>query len=321
MRPDAAGNPPAAGHERGQDGQDGPDGSAARETLPVLTPDWPALPNVSACVTTRHGGCSAAPFGAAPFGADAGAGAGGGLNLGFHTGDDPHAVATNRARVQAHVGGRTIAWLDQVHGTDVIDAAVAATAPVPPRADALVTDRADVVCAIMVADCLPVLLGDRDGRAVGAAHAGWRGLCGGVIERTVEAMARLTRGAPLQAYLGPAIGPLAFEVGAEVRAAFLDAAPPEEREASMAAFVALPVAHSVAHSVTTGAVVHPPKFRADLAALARLRLLRAGVAASAIHGGNACTWTDADRFFSYRRDGRTGRFAALIWRESSAGKP
>ncbi|MGI4983807.1 MAG: peptidoglycan editing factor PgeF [Janthinobacterium lividum] len=276
----------------------------------MLTPDWPALPGVRAGVTTRCGGSSDAPFGAD------GPNGGGGLNLGFHTGDHPDAVVANRARVQAHVGGRTIAWLEQVHGVAVVDAAeaaAAAAAATPLRADALFTDRTDVVCAIMVADCLPVLLADREGRVVGAAHAGWRGLCGGVIERTAAALTSRAGGAPLQAYLGPAIGPTAFEVGAEVRAAFLDAALPEERQASAAAFIALPA------GADAGACA--PKFLADLPALARLRLHRAGLDASAIHGGGECTWSRGERFFSYRRDGRTGRFAALIWREAIAGKP
>ncbi|MGI4858870.1 MAG: peptidoglycan editing factor PgeF [Janthinobacterium lividum] len=282
-----------------------------------MTPDWPAPPNVHACVTTRGGGSSAAPFGAGR------PGEGGGLNLGFHTGDHPDAVAANRARVQAHVGGRTIAWLDQVHGVEVVDAAIAAAAPVPLRADALITDRADLVCAIMVADCLPVLLSDRQGRVVGAAHAGWRGLCGGVLERTAAALAQRAGRAPLYAYLGPAIGPTAFEVGADVRAAFLDTALPEERAASAAAFVALPAAAGSASGAASASAssTHQPKFRADLAALARLRLCRAGLDTSAIYGGSDCTWSGADRFFSYRRDGRTGRFAALIWRTAIAGKP
>ncbi|WP_241339098.1 peptidoglycan editing factor PgeF, partial [Burkholderia cenocepacia] len=179
----------------------------------------------------------------------------------------------------------------------VIAAAPGATAPV--QADASVTDQAGAVCVVMVADCLPVLLCDAQGRAVGAAHAGWRGLAAGIVEQTAARVAALAGGATdaLHAYLGPAIGPQAFEVGADVRDAFLDTAPQSEHDETRHAFVAIDGA--------------PGKFLADLYALARLRLARAGVAH--VSGGTACTVAERARFYSYRRDRVTGRMAAAIW--------
>lgn len=266
----------------------------ASDALPVLHAPWHDVDADvgghagGAIVTTRRGGVSVAPYAS--------------LNLGDHVGDDPHAVATNRAIVQAWVGGRRIAWLAQCHGDRVVDAlaaADAADAGAALVADAVITDGCECVCAVMVADCLPVLLRGKSGAVVGAAHAGWRGLCSGVLERTVEAMRRRVDDDAIdgwQAFLGPAIGPDAFEVGPEVRAAFLAAATPEEAEATDAAFVA-------------GA---NGKFFGNLPVLARLRLARVGV--HRISGGAHCTVRDAGSFFSYRRDGRTGRLAALIWR-------
>ena len=241
-----------------------------------------------AIITTRRGGVSVAPYAS--------------LNLGDHVGDDPQAVATNRAIVQRWVGDRRIAWLAQCHGDRVVDArdaveAVAAGAAL--AADAVITDAQGWVCAVMVADCLPVLLRGKSGAVVGAAHAGWRGLCNGVLERTVEAMRRRVDDDAVegwQAFLGPAIGPDAFEGGSEVRAAFLAAARPDEAAATDAAFVA----------GCNG------KFFGNLTVLARLRLARVGVLQ--ISGGDLCTVRDGASFFSYRRDGQTGRLAALIWR-------
>ncbi|NYH99880.1 peptidoglycan editing factor PgeF [Cupriavidus plantarum] len=287
-----------------------------------IVPDWPAPARVRALSTTRLGGVSAAPYGLAD-------GSPGGLNLGTHVGDAPEAVATNRARLAARLPAMP-QWLEQVHGcavataddapdapdapdaTDATDAtgatgsatrraagAVAQSGPGVPRADASVSATAGHVCAIMTADCLPVLLCDRAGTVVGAAHAGWRGLCAGVIEATIARMAQRAGEPSPQwlAWLGPAIGPSAFEVGAEVREAFLAAAREGEHAAVDAAF--RPVAGS------------PGKYLADLYALARTRLHRAGCVD--VYGGDTCTVTDAERFFSYRRDGVTGRMATLVW--------
>jgi len=235
-----------------------------------ITPAWPTHPRVRALVTTRTGGVSSGPWSS--------------LNLGNAVGDAPEAVAANRARVRQHLPADP-RWLRQVHGVDVV---AAETVTAPAEADASFTRTAEVVCAIQMADCLPVLLAARDGSAVGAAHAGWRGLAGGVIERTVEAMAIKPPG--LIAWLGPSIGPDAFEVGDEVRAAFITDDPAASR-----AFRPL----------------REGKWLADLFALARLRLARAGV--HEVHGGGLCTYSDPVRFFSHRRDRVSGRMAALIW--------
>jgi hypothetical protein len=266
-----------------------------------LRPDWAGAddavsPRVRALATTRNGGVSAAPYG--------GANGRGGLNLGLHTGDVPDAVIENRRRV-AELTGAPVAWLEQVHGAriedagSVIDRCAGSPASVV-KADAAVTDRAGVVCVVMVADCLPVLFCDAAGRAVGAAHAGWRGLAAGIVEKTAERVAHLAgvQTSTLHAWLGPAIGPAAFEVGEDVLDAFVAAAEPACRDATVAAFARREEKH---------------KYLADLYALARLRLQRAGVPLEYVHGGTFCTMTDADRFYSYRRDRTTGRMAAMIW--------
>ncbi|CAI8694447.1 peptidoglycan editing factor PgeF [Burkholderia pyrrocinia] len=264
-----------------------------------VQPDWQVSPRVRALITTRDGGVSEGPYGRWQDGAALA----GGMNLGLHTGDDPVHVAANRARLLALAGQSSAAWLEQVHGAQIVRAdeviAAAPAAAAPVRADASVTDRMGAVCVVMVADCLPVLLCDAQGRAVGAAHAGWRGLAAGIVEQTAARVAALAGGATdtLHAYLGPAIGPQAFEVGADVRDAFLDTAPQSEHDETRRAFVAIDGA--------------PGKFLADLHALARLRLARAGVAH--VSGGTACTVTERARFYSYRRDRVTGRMAAAIW--------
>ncbi|NTZ87525.1 peptidoglycan editing factor PgeF [Burkholderia metallica] len=264
-----------------------------------VQPDWRVSPRVRALITTRDGGVSEGPYGRWQDGTALP----GGMNLGLHTGDDPDHVAVNRARVLALAGQSSAAWLEQVHGAQIVQAdAVIAAAPAataPVQADASVTDQAGAVCVVMVADCLPVLLCDAQGRAVGAAHAGWRGLAAGIVEQTAARVAVLAGGATdtLHAYLGPAIGPRAFEVGADVRDAFLDTAPQSEHDETRHAFVAIDGA--------------PGKFLADLYALARLRLARAGVAH--VSGGTACTVAERARFYSYRRDRVTGRMAAAIW--------
>ncbi|MBS0347019.1 MAG: peptidoglycan editing factor PgeF [Proteobacteria bacterium] len=236
-----------------------------------IHPDWPAPANVRALSTTRRGGSSPAPYDA--------------LNLGGHVGDDPALVAANRAVLRAELPDEPC-WLNQVHGVAVVDVAEYGGVP---DADAAVSRVPGKVCAAMTADCLPVLLCDGAGTVVAAAHAGWRGLVDGVIEATVEKMA--VPPSEVLAWLGPAIGPQAFEVGDEVRAAF------------MAADAAADTAFR------PGA--QPGKWFADIYLLARQRLARLGV--TAVYGGDACTVTEKDRFFSYRRDGRTGRMASLIW--------
>lgn len=236
-----------------------------------IRPDWPAPANVRALSTTRSGGCSPAPYDA--------------FNLGGHVGDEPALVAANRAALRAELPDEPC-WLNQVHGTAVVDVAEYAGVP---DADAAVSRVPGKVCAVMTADCLPVLLCDRAGTVIAAAHAGWRGLVDGVIEATVQKMA--VPPSEVLAWLGPAIGPQAFEVGDEVRAAFMAVDP-----AADAAF-------------RPGA--RPGKWLADIYLLARQRLARLGV--TAVYGGDACTVTEKDRFFSYRRDGRTGRMASLIW--------
>lgn len=250
-------------------------------TLELLEAEWSAPAGVQAAFSLRRGGTSSPPWDS--------------LNLGVHVGDDLAAVERNRRCVfEALALPAEPWWLEQVHGTAVaiferppspLEAAATAIRPV---ADAAVTRAAGVVLAIQVADCLPVLLTDDEGSVLGAAHAGWRGLVAGVIERTVEAMG--VPGSKLRAWLGPSIGPAHFEVGEEVRAAFLAAGD------STSAFVPNPRG----------------RWQCDLPALARARLQRLNV--TRIAGGGWCTAADPARFFSHRRDQRTGRMAALLWR-------
>jgi polyphenol oxidase len=249
-----------------------------------ITPLWSAPSAVGARVTTRVGGVSPAPFGDAR-------GLARGLNLGEHVGDDPQNVRRNRELLQRGLPG-PIRWLEQVHGTAVHDADRVPAPAAPPVADAAVATVPGRVLAVMTADCLPVLLAEASGRCVGIAHAGWRGLAAGVLEATVEAMCRRTgAAATIVAWLGPAIGPAAFEVGDDVRAAFCDG-----DAAAAGAFRPGPA---------------PGKWFCDLYALARLRLERAGV--HRVDGGGRCTVGEAESFYSHRRDRRTGRFASLVW--------
>jgi YfiH family protein len=227
-------------------------------------------------MTTRNGGVSKGAWRGA---------SGGGMNLGAGSGDGLDAVELNRAILARHLPSEP-AWLTQVHGTRVVDAAALAPGT---EADASYTSAPGRVCAILVADCLPVLFTDRQGTRVAAAHAGWRGLAGGVLEATLAASGLVP--ADTLAWIGPAIGPSRFEVGDEVREAFIADAGPEV------------VACFGSHA--------PGKWLADLPALARLRLVAQGVAS--IHASDACTASDGRRFYSYRRDGVTGRMAALIW--------
>jgi YfiH family protein len=242
------------------------------DEIAVIRPNWPAPAHVRAASSTRPGGVSAAPWDT--------------LNLGAHTGDDATRVAENRRRLKAALGlAVEPSWLEQVHGTNVsrLDS------PAPARvADAAVAFGPDRVCAVLTADCLPVLFCDRAGTRVGIAHAGWRGLAAGVLEATVGALECAPR--ELIAWLGPAIGPEAFEVGDEVRAAF--------------------VAHDAGADTAFERNVRG-RWQADLYALAGRRLARAGV--DAVYGAVVSTHADARRFFSHRRDGPCGRMANLIW--------
>jgi len=243
-----------------------------------LSPDWDAAPRVRAISTLRGGGLSAGAYAS--------------FNLAQHVGDDPELVRANRAllRAAAELPGEPL-WLEQVHGIDVVEHRGAVDNTEPARADAAVTFAPGRVCVVMTADCLPVVFADRAGTRVGVAHAGWRGLVGGVLEATVRAL----QVAPEQlvAWLGPAIGPSAFEVGSEVRAAFV--ARDAENEAAFT-------------RNATG------RFQADLYRLARQALRRAGV--TSVTGGGRCTSREAAEFFSFRRDGgHTGRMATLAWLE------
>ena len=271
-----------------------------------VLPDWRAPARVRALVTTRHGGVSRAPYDA--------------LNLGLHTGDEREDVLANRRALGALAGHARFAWLEQVHANTVVDAARVADAldagESPPRADASLTDEPGVACVVMVADCMPVLFCDEHGRAVGAAHAGWRGLAAGVLERTAEAVARKAGpGARVHAYLGPAIGPDAFEVGRDVFDAFVESATASEKDATAGAFsqcVSRDGSRPLSQHASSDAPAHASaKYLANIAALARVRLARAGVVA--MTGGDLCTMSDPQRFYSFRRDKVTGRFAGVIW--------
>lgn len=242
-----------------------------------LAADWPAPAGIHAGTTLRGGGCSQPPFAS--------------FNLGLHSGDQSSAVAANRKRLKQQLAlPNEPTWLTQVHGNQVINA----RNPVRHEADASFTDKAGIVCAVLTADCLPVLFCDRAGSCWGAAHAGWRGLASGVIEATI---ARLpAQPSELLVWLGPAIGPRVFEVGQDVYDAFCERHPEDA-----AAFVAGRVGG---------------KYLADIYYLARARLERAGV--NAIYGGGLCTVSAPEWFYSYRRDGMTGRQASLVWKDAES---
>jgi len=237
-----------------------------------IYPDWPATGQVHACVSTRRTGFSVPPYDS--------------FNLAAHVGDDADAVGRNRALLREFLQlVQEPVWLNQVHGDRVLDL----DGPVRDLdADAAVTSRQHAVCSVMTADCLPLLFASTSGDRVGAAHAGWRGLAAGIIEATVAEMH--TPAEQLLVWLGPAIGPQHFEVGEDVRQAFMQQQPRAE-----AAFIA----------------TRPGHWLADIYQLARLRLARLGI--HQIYGGDLCSYTDAQRFYSYRRDKRTGRMASLIW--------
>jgi hypothetical protein len=263
-----------------------------------IVPDWPVAIGIRAAFTLRTGGVSRPPFDT--------------FNIASHVGDEPRAVEENRARLRKRLElPAEPAWLTQVHGRRVADLDAessrdedldaggsrdenldaAGSRAAPQQADAAATRAIGRVCAIQVADCMPVLFAAMDGSAIGAAHAGWRGLAGGVLEATVRAMS--TPPGELLAWLGPAIGQAHFEVGDEVRAAFMASDP----------------GASVAFTTNERG-----RWQCDLYGLARRKLAALGL--QSVYGGGCCTYTDAARFFSYRRDGRCGRMAALIWRVS-----
>lgn len=238
----------------------------------LIVPGWPAPPGVRALATTRRGGVSRTPWHS--------------FNLGAHVGDDPQAVAANRALLRRELPAEPV-WLAQVHGASCVDAALAAPGV---EADASFTRQRGVVCAVLTADCLPVLLCDDQASVVAIAHAGWRGLAAGVIEATVAALGE--PGMRLMAWLGPAIGPQAFEVGGEVREIFVD--------------------HDAQAASAFAASAHG-KWLCDIHQLACRRLDALGIRRTT--GADFCTAEDEQQFFSYRRDGVTGRMASLIWLE------
>ena len=253
------------------------------KTSDFIVPNWPAPKNVHALQTKRGAVCSAIGFSKAPFDS---------LNFGSHVNDNPMHVAQNRQLLSQYLPSEPV-WLNQVHGTDVLNAGVvdAANTCCVPDADASFTTQKNIVCVTMTADCLPLLLCDEEGTVAAAVHAGWRSLCDGVIEATVAKMG-LDSGR-IMAWLGPAIGPNAFEVGAEVRAQFIA----KDAQAELA-------------FIKSG-----DKYLGNLYKIAAQRLITLGV--TKIYGGghneNWCTFTDKENFFSFRRDGVTGRMATLIW--------
>lgn len=244
------------------------------QAIPLILPDWPAPDVIRAASSTRLGGLSKPPFDS--------------LNLGNHVGDDPELVAANRRRLAARLGlPAEPYWLEQVHGNAV--AVIEDGIVSMPVADAACTRLSDRPLVVMTADCLPMLFCSRDGQEIGVAHGGWRGLAAGVIPALLAHF--VSPPADILAWLGPAIGPERFEVGAEVREIFVAQ---DLKYAS--AFVA----------------AGEQKYLADIFAIARHQLASAGIIH--VHGGDACTVSSPERFFSYRRDGRTGRMASLIWR-------
>lgn len=251
--------------------------------MKLISPEWSAPSCIHSFVTTKEGGLSSSPYQS--------------LNLGDHVGDEPQKVLGNRLLVRSQLPSDPI-WLTQTHGTMVSTpiSRQQTNGEVAIDADASVTNLPNEVLAIMTADCLPILITSADGAVIGAAHAGWRGLCAGVIEKTVAAMLKLSphlHAADLMAWMGPAIGPESFEVGVDVLEAFQGNHPGQK----LAAFIPVPD--------------KPGKYLADIYQLARNRLKMLGV--NSITGGDRCTVKEDQEFFSYRRDGKTGRFASFIW--------
>ena len=238
-----------------------------------ITPNWPAPLNVQALVTTRNGGISTGPYAS--------------FNLGSHVGDKPHIVNQNRVKLLKILPNEP-KWLNQVHGSTPIWVDNNTNTL---KGDAALSKTCNIVCAILTADCLPILLCDETGTVVGIIHAGWRGLVAGVIEQTIAEMNK--NGGEIMAYLGPAIGPDYFEIGEEVRHSFI-----KQDKMSASAFTPYNGANS-------------KKWLANIFLLARQRLARAGV--TEIYSHEECTYSNSDKFYSYRRDGNTGRMASLIW--------
>lgn len=238
----------------------------------LIFPDWPQPKNVASCSTTRAGGVSLPPFNS--------------LNLGDHVGDNPNAVSENRQYLEklAQLPQQPV-WLEQVHGTHVLH--LDGNEVINKQADAVYTNQIGQVCAIMTADCLPVLFCNKAGTEVAAAHAGWRGLCHGVLENTINQF--ISTPNEIMAWLGPAIGAEKFEVGEEVKDAFVNQSP----------------------DLASAFLPYNNKYLADIYLLARKKLQAVGI--SSIYGGDFCTVTDENRFFSYRRERKTGRMASLIW--------
>jgi polyphenol oxidase len=239
----------------------------------VVYLDWPAPPNVKACFTLRSGGCSDAPYAS--------------FNLAEHVGDSPYAVARNREYLMASIGESAICWLQQVHGVALVDAMSGQGC----AADAVMTNKDHQVCCVMTADCLPVFFCDRQGTQVAVAHAGWRGLLAGIVQKTLQCFQDSSQ---VIIYLGPAISQSAFEVGDEVRDMFITHYP-----------------HVYLDECFWVSKAAPHKWMADLYGIARKLLNDGGV--DSIYGGDRCTFSEKDDFFSYRRDGQTGRMANLIW--------
>lgn len=247
-------------------------------------PSWKMPGGVEALITTREEGVSKPPFDS--------------FNLGSHVGDQPQYISQNRAKLRQFLPAEPL-WLNQIHGVEVSTPNKRFTNPGIPTADASVSNQSNEVLCILTADCLPVLFASKDGSVVGAAHAGWRGLCAGVLENTIKEMLVLSPhlgAAELIAYLGPAIGPQAFEVGEDVKKAFQESGIPIEPEDF------IPLSNK------------PGKYLANLYSLAKSRLRSMGI--EEILGGDKCTFNNKAQFFSYRRDGVTGRFASLIWLSS-----
>lgn len=252
-----------------------------------IKPDWPAADTVRGLVTTRMGGFSEPPFDS--------------FNLAAHVDDAHEAVEENRRLLRQYVPSEPL-WLNQVHSNTMIDAGERRQSLLD--ADGSFSTRAKVVCAVLTADCLPVLLCNRQGSGVAALHAGWRGLAAGILEQGVSRLTQVTNSEPgdILVWLGPAIGPGRFEVGEDVRQAFLS------RDQAMG---------SAFSTITPDGHAGKAKWLADIYQLARLKLARIGV--DAVYGGNFCTYDQAELFYSYRRDGMTGRMASLVWLENPAG--
>jgi polyphenol oxidase len=258
--------------------------------MDLIIPSWPAPTNIAAAITTRNGGCSTSPWNS--------------LNLAFHVGDSPKSVEQNWQSVSEQLNlPSKLQLLNQVHGIEIVEVGdhKGIANEITPIADGCYTKSADYVCAVMTADCLPILFCNPAGTEVAAVHAGWRGLAAGVVSSAVKQFC--SPATDLMAYLGPAISQQNFEVGPEVRQAFLSS--------SSHKHVQYKINTCFTQSDSEGEVSKNGRWMADLYGLARVALYQAGV--SQIYGGDFCSYADAERFYSYRRDGQTGRMASLIW--------